>query len=338
MRLRGGHENIWRQLKNEALERMLGEYICDEKDNWNQRSDFEKFSIFCQKRQEILGSEAEEKARLKWDALFGDSLDYPPLFADSRICSLLWKRANEQLGATASEEARWSGEETILCDENRYYEKEECFLNIYDEKYQKKSVYLDFCSASDLLKTKGFNRTMDLILSILEEYSAALIDPSGLDFVRPNPYYADRALKQMICGEKLKNEEKSVLFCQILISISEKINREKLQFDIICISPASSLFTRQFFDYLFLRDLCEGWMFSVHSMADIEFLAKKKASLFLMSEEKKVIKELIKQYPIGRLIQSQKKVQGVLNLTNQNYGSTLIQVWQEYAKESFGKS
>lgn len=334
MSRRVGHENIWHQLKNEALERMLRECICVEKDNWNHRSDFEKFSFFCQKRQEILGSEADANARLKWDLLFGDSIDYPPLFADSRICSLLWKRANEQLGTTTSEETRWSGEKTILCDENRYHEKEECFLNIYDEKYQKKSVFLDFCSASDLLKTKGFNRTMDLILSILEEYSAALIDPFGLDFVRPNPYYADWALDRLICDEKLKNEEKNILFCQILISISEKIKREKLQFDMICVSPASSLFVRQLFDYLFLRDLCEGWMLSVHSMADVECLAMKKASLFLMCEEKAVIKELIKQYPIGRLIQSQKKVQGMLNLTNQNYSSSLIQVWQEYAKNN----
>ena len=337
----GKRENLWRQIRNESLERLLSFLLCDEKDKWNLKSDFEKFLFFCQQRHQILGSDAEKCLRLNWSSLFCKALEYPSLFVGREECIDLWKKGNALLNATASEALKEGKEEKLFCDEKQHCKKRDRFLRGDDEKCQKRVICVRFDLLLSLAEKQDCFSTRELTENIIKEgYSSISFAPGKLEFVRPDPYHADLALAKIKNGEKCNNNEKSILFYQILLSISEQNKREKLQLNLFFLSALSMASTQQLWAYLGLRGLQQSWGFLIENEEDAEAFWKTDVSFAMLnSNEETVIESLVKQYPIGLLIEAEKELRNLSKNTNKkDCLDLLLKTWQKYEKEqpSFG--
>ena len=172
--------------------------FCDSEGKYRRResSDFEYFSELMRILPELEGTHVCENIRSILCEICGiEALD--GALSESDICSL-WTLANEKMFS--------------LCD-GEYVE----FL----KKYGAEKLYFDeFALIENDCVGKYYDSGTDTIF---------VYNMKKLDFVRPDPYHYDCALKKQNNGEKLNNKEISTLLAQTLyLKLAEK-QRGKIQ-------------------------------------------------------------------------------------------------------------
>jgi len=336
--------NLWRAIRSEELEALLVRVSCDEKNNLEKRSDFEKLVLFCQKRDLILGSRAERIAVKAWRDCLRDALPPPAFGADRAYACLAWREGNRRLDSTVSEDET---DETIaekIYDEKEYGgEKKEAFVK-NDENCHIKSLLI----TPDFLISHAVHcqeRTVfDLAKSFIDkDIEAVLIDGKELPFCRPDPYHAQVTLDRLLNGEKYKEQEISILYYQIILSLCEIRKSQKLQFNLIWLTRLAHPSTAQLAAYLTLRRLDDGWLFTVRNEGDAEIALASQAlflrpsfSLLLCLDDggdqtEKAARLLVDLYPIGLLVDHAERYQIVLKKANiKSALPTLLSLWSAW--------
>lgn len=336
--------NLWCAIRSEELEALLIRVSRDEKSNWEKRSDFEKLAFFCQNRDSILGSRAERLATKAWRDCLRDVLPPPSSGIDRTYACLAWQEGNRRLDPIVSE---MQTDENIVektCDEKEYVgEKKETFANNGEKCYTKSLLITPDFLISHAVHCQ--ERTVfDLAKSFIDkDIEAVLIDGKELPFCRPDPYHAQVTLDRLLNGEKYKEQDLSILYYQIILSICEIRKNQKLQFDMVWLTRISRPSTAQLAEYLILRRLDDRWLFTVWDGEDAEIVLDSK-TLFLRSsfslllcfddggdQTEKAARMLADLYPIGLLVDHAERYQIVLKKANiKSALPTLLSLWNAW--------
>lgn len=174
----------------------------EEKYRRGEVSDFEYFKELLLSLPMLKGTHVCDLARLALSELCGEKFMSNETFSEQDIC-LLWRMANEKIFE--------------LCGGK--YDK---LLEKYNvEKLYNCSHDTENCCCAE--KCHIVNKKEDFVF-----------DFKGLDFARPDLYHYKLAKEKESRGEKLNNDEKSIILLQNIYLILSDKNREKIQLHLLC--------------------------------------------------------------------------------------------------------
>lgn len=194
--------NICELLRGDETDSALCLCGREEKYRRGEVSDFEYFKELLLALPMLKGTHIYDLARLTLSELCGDFFALSESFSDEDI-RLLWGAANEKIAE--------------LCDGE--YKK---LLGIYNVEKLYKSSFDD-----------GGN-SCDEKCYISNGVTSFVFDFKELDFTRPDPYHYTLAINKKNSGEKLNNDEKSIILSQNIYLILSDKHREKIQLHLRC--------------------------------------------------------------------------------------------------------
>ncbi len=173
--------------------------FCESEEKYRRRevSDFEYFAELMRVLPMLFGTHTYDTVTTALCAICDDRTVIKKEFSNSDIC-VLWKRANERIAELCG------GEYEILL-----------------QKFGVEKLYYDeIVSSENLCVGKYYTSGAD---------TTFVFDMKNIDFIRPDPYHCDIAMKKKNNGEKLNFQEISLVLSQSLyLKLSEK-NRGKIQ-------------------------------------------------------------------------------------------------------------
>ena len=189
--------NISELLMSEETDAAL--CFCESEEKYRRRevSDFEYFSELMRVLPTLVGTHVYDTVTTAICAICGDSTVFKNEFSDIDICGL-WKCCNEKISELCG------GDLDVLCGKFGV----------------EKSHFDEFAFCNGYCVGKCYNTDRD---------TTFVFDMKNIDFVRPDPYHYELAIKKKNNGEKLNTEEISLVLSQELyLKLSEK-NRGKIQ-------------------------------------------------------------------------------------------------------------
>ena len=239
--------NVCELLRSEETDAALCLCGREEKYRRGEVSDFEYFKELLLSLPALNGTHVCDLVRLTLSELCGEELASRESFSEEDIC-LLWQSANEKIFALCG------GEYEKLLKE---YNVEKLYRYSIDDK----------------------NNSCDEKCHISDKKGVFVFDFTGLDFIRPDPYHYGLAIKKKNCGEKLNNDEKSIILSQNIYLILSDKSRGKIQLHLRCDENGDT--AKKLINYLCDR----GFSLDIHIAFSCEGSVEKLISLCLLSNE-----------------------------------------------------
>ena len=219
----------------------------EEKYRRGEVSDFEYFKELLSVLPMLKGTHICDLVSLVLSELCGEKFISNETFSESDICDL-WSSANEKIFEICGGE----------------YDK-------LLEKYNVEKLYN--CSAdTGTCACDGKCHTTN-------KKEVNVFDFKGLDFIRPDPYHYGLAKDKEKCGEKLNNDEKSIILSQNIYLILSDKNRGKIQLHLLCDENKST--AKELINYLKDRGFSADILIGYSGEGSVEKLI----SLCLLSDE-----------------------------------------------------
>jgi len=174
----------------------------EEKYRRGEVSDFEYFKELLLSLPTLKGTHVFDLLHITLLELCGEELASRKSFSEEDIC-LLWAAANEKIFE--------------LCGGDH---------NELLKKYNVEKLYR--CSVDDE------NKECDEKCHTSDKCEALVFDFKGLDFIRPDPYHYKLATEKKNRGEKLNNDEKSIILAQEIYLLLSLKSRGKIQLHLRC--------------------------------------------------------------------------------------------------------
>ena len=267
--------NLWRALATDELDRILMRCAEIPRARYCLLSDYEKFSTLCAGRHLFVGTLEEGKLRKKWAHLLGATVPLPSLAISENGRIAFWRQACEMLGCTASESWEERSVPCPFCDEKENLNLKALFEKTCDENCQNKSDFMDLNFCLSHIGDRAGTTWKEWMNSLFPSDNITFFaDVMDRDFVRPNPYAAELAWNAALSGEKNKEENLSLLFYYMILSVLEQNKRGNLQCKIcVYLSDVDDSATK-FLDYLVLRGLGRGLVLAVGTGEDASRLSE----------------------------------------------------------------